>query len=61
MTEQARKAATEQLYEYRWNRQCRKGEICSVLVRGAKNSCLVRFMDGFKMVTSRNAIRKVKR
>lgn len=47
-------------YEYRWNRQGRKGEPCRVLVRGKMNSCSVEFLDGFKMVTSRNALRKRK-
>lgn len=45
-------------YLYRWNRQGRKGQPCSVLTRGKMNSCLVLFEDGFTMVTSRNAIRK---
>lgn len=46
-------------YTYRWNRQGRKGQPCEVLVRAkAMNSCLVRFADGYQMVTSRNAIRK---
>lgn len=47
-------------YVYRWNRQDRKGQICAVLCRGTMNSCLVRFADGYTMVTSRNAIRKRK-
>lgn len=48
-------------YIFRWNRQGRKGQICEVLVRGrAMNSCLVRFGDGYTMVTSRNAIRLAK-
>lgn len=46
-------------YIYRWNRQDRKGQPCEVLVRAkVMNSCLVRFPDGYQMVTSRNAIRK---
>ncbi len=37
----------------------RKGQLCRVLVRGARNSCLVEFVeDGFKAVTSRNALQK---
>lgn len=43
-------------YLYRWNRQGRKGEPCEMLARGKMNSCLVRFADGYTMVTSRNAI-----
>jgi hypothetical protein len=52
----------EQLYEYRWNRPGlpgRKGTVCRVLVRGKMNSCTVEFVsDGFRAVTSRNALRK---
>lgn len=36
----------------------RKGQRCRVLVRGKMNSALVEFEDGYKVVTSRNAIRK---
>lgn len=37
----------------------RKGQPCKVLIRSARNSCLIEFPDGFKAVTSRNALRKV--
>ncbi|SOC43789.1 hypothetical protein SAMN05892877_111231 [Rhizobium subbaraonis] len=47
-------------YIFRWNRQNRKGQPCEVLARGTMNSCLVRFADGYRMVTSRNAIMKNK-
>jgi hypothetical protein len=47
-----------QMYLYRWNRMDRKNQLCKVLVRGKQNSCLVEFLDGFKAVTSRNALRK---
>lgn len=50
----------ETLYMYYWNRMGRKGQFCHVLVRGGRNSCLVEFMDGYKAVTSRNALRRVK-
>jgi hypothetical protein len=36
----------------------RKGQLCRVLVRGKMNSCAVEFEDGFRAVTSRNALRK---
>ncbi len=36
----------------------RKGTRCKVLVRGKMNSILVEFEDGFKVVTSRYAVRK---
>jgi len=49
----------EKFYVYRWNRQGRKGYVCRVLARGSMNSCLVVFADGFKMVTSRNALRRL--
>ena len=38
----------------------RKGQPCRVLVRAKMNSCLVEFKDGYKVVTSRNYIRKAK-
>lgn len=46
-------------YIYRWDRQGRKGQACECLIRAkAMNSCLVRFADGYTMVTSRNALAK---
>ena len=46
-------------YIYRWDRQGRKGQPCDVLIRTKiMNSCLVRFGDGYTMVTSRNALMK---
>lgn len=48
-------------YIYRWNRQDRKGQQCEVLARAkVMNSCLVRFADGYTMITSRNALMKNK-
>lgn len=48
-------------YLYRWDRQGRKGQPCTVDVRAkVMNSCLVRFPDGYTMVTSRNAIARRK-
>ena len=47
-------------YFYAWNRCGRKGQACKVTARGKMNSCRVEFEDGFKMITSRNAIRKRK-
>ncbi len=44
-------------YIYRWNRQGRKCQPCEMLIRGlVLNFCLVRFADGYSMVTSRNAL-----
>jgi hypothetical protein len=35
-----------------------KGQLCRVLARGNMNSCLVEFPDGYRMVTSSNAVGK---
>lgn len=52
-----------ELYPYYWRVKTRlperKGQLCRVLVRGGMNSALVEFEDGYKVVTSRNYIRKV--
>jgi hypothetical protein len=45
-------------YIYRWDRQGRKGQLCTGEARGTMNSCLVRFPDGYGMVTSRNALKR---
>jgi hypothetical protein len=53
---------TDQLYIYRWDRQGRKGQTCRVTARGKFNSIRVVFeSDGYVMITSGNAIRKVVR
>jgi len=36
----------------------RKGQRCRVLARGKMNSILVEFEDGYRVVTSRFAVRK---
>ena len=38
----------------------RKGQMCRVLARGKKNSILVEFKDGYRVITSRFAVRKEK-
>lgn len=38
----------------------RKGQSCRILARGKMNSILVEFEDGWKVVASRNAVRKRK-
>jgi hypothetical protein len=48
-------------YIYFWNRMDRKGQRCAVTARGKMNSCRVEFEDGFKAITSRNAIRRADR
>jgi hypothetical protein len=49
-------------YRYAWGPRLmgfnRKGQLCRVLARGAMNSCMVEFQDGFCAVISRNALRK---
>jgi hypothetical protein len=53
----------------RWNRgtpprmfdRDRKGERCRVVARGAMNSALVEFEDGYRTVTSRSGLRKAHR
>lgn len=45
-------------YVYFWHRQDRKGQFCRVTARGKMNSCCVEFEDGYKMITSRNALRR---
>ena len=56
------------LYRYAWGPRfhCpglpvldRKGQHCRVLARGAMNSALVEFEDGYLAVVSRNALRRV--
>jgi hypothetical protein len=48
---------SQETYIYRWDRHGRKGQLCLVLARGAMNSCLCMFEDGYTMVTSRNAVK----
>ncbi|HEY8256225.1 MAG TPA: hypothetical protein VIG08_01065 [Gemmatimonadales bacterium] len=39
----------------------RKGQVCRILVRSRRmNSCLVEFEDGYRVVTSRHAVRRVR-
>ena len=47
-------------YVYFWHRMDRKGQRCDVLARGKMNSCLVKFEDGFTVVTSWNALRRAR-
>ena len=46
-------------YVYRWDRQGRKGQECQILARGTMNSVLLEFGDGYRMITSGNALRRV--
>jgi hypothetical protein len=43
-------------YIFHWDRHGRKGQSCVVLTHGTLNSCLIRFEDGYMMVTSCRAL-----
>jgi len=47
-------------YIWRWRARLpeRYGQRCRVIARGTLNSCLLKFPDGYRVVTSRNALRK---
>jgi hypothetical protein len=38
----------------------RKGQRCRILARGSRNSVAVEFEDGYRVITSRWAVRKIK-
>jgi hypothetical protein len=50
------------LHMFRWRRvlggECRHGQPCRVVARGRLNSVLVEFRDGWRVITSRYAVRK---
>jgi hypothetical protein len=52
---------TAQIYRWFWKAKLpdRRGQIFRVLARGKMNSCLIEFDDGWRVITSRNALRKV--
>lgn len=54
----------ETIYRWHWKKRLpeRRGELFRVIVRGASmNSCLIEFLsDGWRVVTSRNALRRMK-
>lgn len=47
-------------YVWYWRKRLgeRKGRRCRVLARGTMNSILVEFQDGFRVITSRYAVRR---
>ncbi|HEV2131804.1 MAG TPA: hypothetical protein VGR27_11905 [Longimicrobiaceae bacterium] len=51
-------AAFDHLWYWRSRLPARKGERCRVLARGRMNTILVEFLDGFRVTTSRHAVRK---
>jgi hypothetical protein len=65
MTEQqaiALAPAVAATWPYRWHWRARlperHGQLLRVVARGALNSCMVEFQDGFRAITSRNALRR---
>ncbi len=57
------KYPTDWIYRWAWKKPLgpggdRKDQVCRVLGRGSMNSALVEFRDGFKVVTSRNGLRR---
>ncbi len=48
------------LYRWHWRKRLpeRHGQLFRVICRGTMNSCLIEFEDGFRSITSRNALRK---
>lgn len=49
---------TEYVWRVRTRLPERYGTRCQVLARGKMNSCMVKFEDGYKVVTSRNYLMK---
>lgn len=49
------------LYVWYWRVRLpdRKGQRCRVLARGRMNSVLIEFEDGYRVVTSRYAVRRL--
>ncbi len=50
----------DQVWRWRARLGERHGQRCRIVARGAKNSVLVEFEDGYRVVTSRYAVRRVK-
>lgn len=57
VTSVARWATLDHAWFWRAKLPERKGHRCRVLVRGGMNSVLVQFSDGYRVVTSRHAVR----
>jgi hypothetical protein len=49
-------------HRYHWGntpeRARRKGQLCRIISRGARQSILVEFDDGYRMITSMRAVRR---
>jgi hypothetical protein len=52
--------AAAPLYMFRRAGAGRQGQICRMTARGSMNSCRLEFNDGFELITSRNALRRVR-
>ena len=52
-------AAMTHVWFWRTHLPERRGQACRVLARGKMNSILVIFEDGFRVVTSRYAVRRL--
>jgi hypothetical protein len=52
------KATFDYIWFWKSRLPARKGQACRILARGKMNSILVEFEDGYKVVTSRYAVRK---
>lgn len=48
------------LYRWHWRARLpeRRGQLFRLLATGRLNSCLIEFEDGWRVITSRNALRK---
>ena len=52
---------TPALYRWAWRTRLpgRYGQTCKLLARGAMNSCLLEFPDGYRVITSRSGLRRL--
>jgi hypothetical protein len=60
LTQKERAVTFTHVYFWRKFGHGRKGQLCNVIARGKLNSICVEFADGYKMITNRRAVRRVK-
>jgi hypothetical protein len=48
----------DHIWRWRSRLPARKGQACRVVARGALGSVMVEFADGFRVITSRYAVRR---
>jgi hypothetical protein len=53
------KSSFDHIWYWRTRLPERKGQLCRVTARGKLNSVRVEFQDGFTVITSRYAVRKI--